>query len=111
MHISGLWHEAEKANIGSEKANIDPQKANIGPGKANIEVESAQVNGRFTSKTAAHVHTLQDVLGSGTIFCRTDVQRILGLKPTRSTELLREMSERGLIEPVSGHGKGKYRFK
>ena len=118
MHISGLWHEAEKANIGSgkanidpQKANIDPQKANIGPGKANIEVESAQVNGRFTSKTAVHVHTLQDVLGSGTIFGRTDVQRILGLKPTRSTELLREMSERGLIEPVSGHGKGKYRFK
>ena len=36
---------------------------------------------------------------------------ILSLKPTRSTALLKEMAEKGVIEPVTGLGKGKYRFK
>jgi len=40
-----------------------------------------------------------------------DVQKVLGLKPTRSSALLREIAEHGIIEPVSGHGKGKYRFR
>lgn len=30
---------------------------------------------------------------------------------TRCTALLREMAEHGIIEPVTGHGKGKYRFQ
>lgn len=44
-------------------------------------------------------------------FGRADVQRLLNLKPTRCSELLREMEEHGIIEPVTGHGKGKYRFR
>ena len=54
---------------------------------------------------------LLDKFGFQTIFGRSDVQKILGLKPTRSTELLREMTKQEIIEPVTGHGKGKYRFK
>ena len=41
----------------------------------------------------------------------SDVQRILELKPTRSSELLRKMAEHGIIEAVAGYGKGKYRFR
>lgn len=26
-------------------------------------------------------------------------------------EILREMAEHGIIQPVTGHGKGKYRFR
>ena len=65
----------------------------------------------FTAKTASHVRKLQEQLGAETAFGRSDVQRVLGLKPTRSTALLREMAESGIIKPVSGHGKGKYRFR
>jgi Fic family protein len=54
---------------------------------------------------------LLEEFGFQTIFGRSDVQDVLGLKPTRSTALLREMAEKGIIEPVSGLGKGKYRFK
>ncbi len=42
---------------------------------------------------------------------QSDVQRVLDLKPTRCTALLREMAEHGIIEHVTGHGKGKYRFR
>ena len=33
------------------------------------------------------------------------------IKPSRASELLKEMLECGIVEPVSGHGKGKYRFR
>ena len=41
----------------------------------------------------------------------SDVQRILELKPTRSSALLRKMAEHGIIEAVAGYGKGKYCFR
>lgn len=90
LHISGTFKEPEKANIGAEKANIEDV---------------------FTAKTASHVQTLREALGSQIAFGRSDVQRVLGLRPTRSSALLREMAEHGIIDPVAGHGKGKYRFR
>ena len=97
LHISGTFKEPEKANI-------DVKKANIGAEKANIEDV-------FTAKTIAHIQMLREALSSQTVFGRSDVQRVLGLRPTRSSELLREMAAHGIIEPVVGHGKGKYRFR
>ena len=104
MHISGEFEESKKLSIDTEKADIDSQKANIDIGKAYIE-------DAFTAKMAAHIRKLQGDLKTQVVFDRSDVQRILGLKPTRSSELLREMADRGIIEPVSGHGKGRYRFR
>lgn len=97
LHIRGLYGISQKANIDNPKANIESTKANI--------------KNAFTVKTASHVCKLLDGFGFQTIFGRADVQKLLDLKPTRSTELLREMAEKEIIEPVSGYGKGKYRFK
>lgn len=97
LHISDTFKEPGKANIDSEKTNIDAEKVNIG--------ES------FTAKTASHVQKLREAFGFETVFGRSDVQRVLGLKPTRSSALLREIAEHEIIEPVAGHGKGKYRFR
>ena len=97
LHIRSLYGISQKANIDNPKANIESTKANI--------------KNAFTVKTASHVCKLLDGFGFQTIFGRSDVQKLLDLKPTRSTELLREMAEKEIIEPVSGYGKGKYRFK
>ena len=104
LHISGTFKEPEKVNIDSEKVNIGSEKVNIDSEKVNIEED-------FTAKTASHVRKLQEALGKEIVFGRSDVQRVLDLKPTRCTALLREMAEHGIIEPVTGHGKGKYRFR
>ena len=56
--------------------------------------------------TVAHVRKSLAVFGSRTVFGRSDVQSALGLKPTRISELLREMVGCGAIEPVSRRGKG-----
>lgn len=84
---------------------------NIEEQKANIEREKANIEGSFTAKTASHVSRLLEEFGFRTIFGRSDVQIVLGLKPTRSTALMKELLEKGFIEPVTGLGKGKYRFK
>ena len=97
LHISGTFKEPEKANI-------DVENANIGTEKANIEAV-------FTAKTKAHIQMLREALGPQNIFGRSDVQRVLGLKPTRSSELLHEVAVHGILETVAGHGKGKYRFR
>ncbi|MBQ7528324.1 Fic family protein [bacterium] len=97
LHVSGVFKT-------QEKVNIEEQKVNIGKIKANIE-------DLFTAKTASHVCKLLEEFGFQTIFGRSDVQRVLGLKSTRSTALLQEMSKYGVTEPIYGCGKGKYRFK
>lgn len=87
-----------------------PEKVNIEDKKANIEREKVNIQKSFTAKTASHVCKLLEEIGFQTIFGRSDVQKILALKPTRSTALLKEMTDKGLIEPVTGLGKGKCRF-
>ena len=45
------------------------------------------------------------------IFGRSDVMKVIDIKSSRASDLLKEMAEHGIIEPVSRHGKGKYRFR
>ncbi len=97
LHISGVFKAPEKANIEKRKANIESEKANI--------------QNSFTAKTAEHVCKLFEEFGFQTVFGRSDVQKILGLKPTRNTALLNELLDKGFVEPVAGFGKGKYRFR
>ena len=77
----------------------------------NIEVQKANIKDSFTVKTASHVCKLLEKFGFQAIFGRLELQEIPGLKPTRSTALLKEMAEKGIIESAAGLGKGKYRFR
>lgn len=116
MHISGLLEE-KKADIGPGKADIGSKKVDIGPGKADIDAEKADIKSRLdrlfpeaSLKTKARMVSLYREFSSGRIFGRSEVERSTGLKSTRASELLKLMLDRGLIQPVKGHGKGKYRF-
>ena len=105
-----------EGEISSEEAsalidNYYAEKAIFGDAKANFEAEKANIEKMFNPKTAAHVLQLLETFRFEKVFGRSDVQRELGLKPTRSSELLHEMAENGITVPVSGFGKGKYRFR
>ncbi len=97
LHISGAFNKTEKPDIGTSKPDIDAFKADI----ENV----------FQPKTASHILRLREVFQGQTIFGRSDVMKVIDIKASRASELLREMTEREIIEPVSGHGKGKYRFR
>lgn len=90
LHISGTFKEIEKPDI-------DDLKSDIG----NV----------FQPKTASHILKLHEAFPGKTIFGRSDVMKAIDIKASRASDLLREMAEHGIIEPVSGHGKGKYRFR
>ena len=97
MHISGKFSDFEKADIEDSKADI--------------ENKLAEFQGEILSKTKDHILMLYKEFGSEKIFGRTMVEQITGLKSSRASELIKEMLDNGIIEPVQGYGKGKYRFK
>jgi len=96
LHISGTFKQTEKPDIEATKPDIDPKKPDIGK--------------MFQPKTASHILRLREAFSGQTVFGRSDVMEVIDIKPSRASELLRKMAEHGVIEPVSGHGKGKYRF-
>lgn len=96
LHISRTFKEAEKPDIETAKPDIDDLKADI---------EAA-----FQPKTASHILKLCETFPGQTIFGRSDVMKAIDIKASRASDLLKEMVEHGIIEPVYGHGKGKYRF-
>lgn len=76
--------------------------------KADIEDAKPDIEKTFQPKTASHIRKAFPGLA---IFGRADVMEVIDIKPSRASELLKEMTEHRVIEPVSGHGKGKYRFR
>lgn len=97
LHISGAFKEAEKPDI--EEIKVD------------IKAEKPDIEKMFRPKTVNHILNLREAFPGETIFGRSDVMDVMDMKPSRASELLKEMLERGVIESVSGHGKGKYRFR
>ena len=104
LHISGAFHETEKPYIATKKPDIATEKPYIDELKTYIEKT-------FKPKTARNVLCLLEAFPDGKIFGRADVMTATDLKQSRSSELLQELAARGIVEPVSGYGKGKYRFR
>lgn len=80
------------------------------PSKANIETIKANIEQSISNKTLDHIIALYEKFGTKEIFGRGSVEMITKLKSTRAHELITLMLKSGIIEPVIGHGKGKYHF-
>ena len=65
----------------------------------------------FQPKTVSHILKLREAFPGQTILGRSNVMSTIGIKSSRAWELLKELVDEGIIEPVLGHGKGKYRFR
>ena len=75
------------------------------------EIRKTDIETEFQPKTASHILKIREAFPDQMIFGRSNVMEVIDIKPSRASELLKEMAEKGVIEPVSGHGKGKYRFR
>lgn len=100
----------KKRTLIPKKANIDTKKANIGSEKTNIDIANSDVKATLSIRTIEHIKKLKAIFAFEKVFGRADVIKVLGLKNTGSSSLLKKMLELKIIEPVSGYGKGKYRF-
>lgn len=69
---------------------IDAEKANIGIEKANIDIENSDVEESLSTKTIEHIKKLKKVFATEKVFGRADVIKVLGLKNTGSSSLLKK---------------------
>jgi hypothetical protein len=90
-----------------KKQYIEPQKQYIGGEKQYID---KMIASGLTKKTAMNAMILFSELGLEKIFSRSDVAPILNITITPASTLLKKLADAGIIESVSGLGKGKYRF-
>ena len=108
MHISGMF---EKADIESSKANIEDVEADIETQKADIRNRLLSFSDAISEKTIHYALEVFSKCGKEEYFGRTIVEDITGLKSTRASELIKLLVDSEVIVPVTGHGKGKYRFQ
>ena len=108
MHISGMFEETD---IESEKADIENTKADIESEKADIRNRLLSFSDMISEKTINHALKLFSKCGKKEYFGRSIVEKITGLKSTRASELIKLLVDSEVIVPVTGHGKGKYRFQ
>lgn len=119
MHINRQFIHSNKTDIKEEKVDIQAQKADIDKKKVDIQTQKADIAFfklyenelvGFSSKTTMHIQQMYVVFGLTTVFGRNDVQPVIRLKPARISELLKMLLDAKIIEPVTGQGKGKYKF-
>ena len=96
LHISGLMN-IEKVDI--EEMEVD------------IENLLSQKGSGFSAKTTVHIHRLFDKFGFEGVFGRSAVIELLELKNSGASKFLSNLLQADIIELVSGHVRGKYKFK
>ena len=103
--------DEEKEDIGYTKVDIGNEKVDIHDRKVDIESVLSEKGSDFSVKTTVHIHRLFEAFGFGGIFGRSAVMELLVLKGSDAFKLLSNLVQADIIGPVSGHGKGKYKFK
>ena len=101
MHISGRFAEVD----------IERVKVDIESGEVDIRNKLLSFSDMISEKTINHTFELLSKCGKEEYFGRTIVEDITGLKSTRASELIKLLVDSEVIVPVTGHGKGKYRFQ
>lgn len=87
---------------------VGPQKVNVRK-KEKVDVQNT-TSGEFSAKTQRHIETLRAQFGNDGIWGRADVIEILGIRGSGASKMIGNLLDAGIIEPVSGYGKGRYHF-
>lgn len=110
MHVSGKFNNLQKVDIEDIKVDIDDTKVDIEKVKKEIELKLLRREVQLKNKTITYIITLYETYGQNQIFGRTQVENVIGVKSAMASRLIKLLLDNDIIEPVSGHGKGKYRF-
>lgn len=115
MHISGIFDNFEKQDIGKGKQDIQGSKQDIQRQKQDFDVVNlfkTELEGtNFSTKTIRNIEALYDKYGNKTVFGRSDIIDVLKITASPASELINKLLKSGIIIPVNGMGKGKYMFR
>lgn len=100
--------ERQKQPVALEKQPIEPEKQPVAYG--NISFAETLLVMNLQKRTKEHICKIHEEYGTKGIFGRSDIMHLLNRSDFAAKNLLRKMKEAHLLEPVSGHGKGRYRF-
>ncbi len=78
--------------------------------KVDIESILSEKGKDFSVKTTVHIRKLFETFSFDEVFGRSAVMELLDLKGLGASKFLLNLLQAGIIEPVSGYGKGKYKF-
>ena len=110
LHISELLNN-KKVDIQDKKVDIENNKVDIQDKKVDIESILSKKGNEFSIKTTVHIYRLFEKFGFDEVFGRSVVMELLELKGSGASKFLSNLVQADIIEPVSGYGKGKYKFK
>ena len=102
MHISRVFEE---------EVDVESTKVDIESTKVDIRNELLSFSNKISEKTIKHATAIFSKCGKDVYFGRTIVEDITGLKSSGASKLIKLLLDSNVIIPVTGHGKGKYRFR
>lgn len=92
----------------TDKVSFEDINVAIASDYVAIEVAIGKLN--VTKATISKVKNLLANFGFDSVFGRSDIASITNDSFTAAGNLITKLKDAGLIEPVSGYGKGKYKF-
>ena len=101
MHISGVFEK----EVDIENAEVDIESV-----KVDIQNKMLSFSNKISDKTINHAVKLFLKFGKDACFGRSMVESVTGLKSSAASKLIKLLLDSEVIIPVTGHGKGKYRF-
>ena len=107
----GIFETTEYLEAFLRNLLLNEEKVDIGDTKVDIESVLSEKGSDFSAKTTVHIHRLFEKFDFDEVFGRSAVMELLELKGSGASKLLSNLVQADIIEPVSGHGKGKYKFK
>lgn len=102
MHISGMF---------DKEVDVEGAKVDIESAKVDIRKKLLSFSSKVSAKTVNHALNIFLECGKDVCFGREMVENITGLKTSGASKLIKLLLDSNVIIPVTGHGKGKYRFR
>ena len=115
MHISGRFAEVdiERVEVDIERVEVDIERVEVDIESTKVDIQNKLLSfsDTISEKTINHTVEIFSKCGKEKCFGRTIVEEITGLKPSGASKLIKLLVDSEVIVPVTGHGKGKYRFQ
>ena len=106
--ITPYGQSIDKTSISDENQLFDEQKAVVS--EKNQLFETLLLGLKAKASTKETMLKLYHKFGFDAAFARADIMKLAGVTSSPAGALIDKLKSAGLIEPVAGQGKGKYRF-
>lgn len=99
----------QNSDIQCKKPDIQPQNSDIEHKKSEIELLSKKSN--YSRTTVQKIVTIYLQLKNESFFAASEIEGVVKCSHSTAADLMNKLITLKLVDKVTGHGKGKYKFK